>query len=106
RPDSYRLEPRDSDEGEGAAPEPPHKHNPKLPRDLEVICLKCLEKNPRRRYSSALVLADDLRAWLENRLIAARPAVAIERAAFLVRQTVNRFLKPDMMAYPIDPRES
>ena len=55
------------------APEPPHNYNAKLPRDLEVICLKCLEKDPRRRYSSAQALADDLRAWLGSRPIAARP---------------------------------
>ena len=52
-------------------PEPPRKLNAKVPRDLEVICLKCLEKDPRRRYASAQALADDLRAWLEGRPIAA-----------------------------------
>ncbi len=45
-------------------PEPPRKRNASVPRDLEVIALKCLEKDPRRRYSSAQALADDLRAWL------------------------------------------
>ncbi len=49
------------------SPEPPRKRNPVVPRDLEVIALKCLEKDPRRRYSSALALADDLRAWLDSR---------------------------------------
>ncbi len=67
-------------------PEPPRKLNAKVPRDLEVICLKCLEKEPRRRYSSAQALADDLRAWLENRPIAARPVGTIERAAKFVRR--------------------
>ncbi len=67
-------------------PEPPRKHNPKLPPDLEVICLKCLEKDPRRRYFGAHALADDLRAWLERRPIAARPVGTLERAALFVRR--------------------
>jgi hypothetical protein len=67
-------------------PEPPRKFNAKVPRDLEVICLKCLEKDPRRRYSSAQALADDVRAWLENRPIAARPVGSIERMALFMRR--------------------
>lgn len=62
------------------APEPPTRVNAKAPRDLETICLKCLAKEPRRRYATAQAVADDLRAWLESRPIAARRVGVGERA--------------------------
>jgi serine/threonine-protein kinase len=61
-------------------PVPPGRLRPKLPRDLETICLKCLEKEPGRRYGSAEALAEDLHAFLGGEPIRARGVRSWEQA--------------------------
>lgn len=61
-------------------PMPPRARRPEIPRDLEVICLRCLRKDPAGRYASASDLASDLRAFRERRPIRARAVPGWERA--------------------------
>jgi TolB-like protein/Tfp pilus assembly protein PilF len=67
-------------------PRQPRLWNPKIDRDLATICLKCLEKDPRRRYSSALALAEDLERWLKHEAIRARRTGLVTRGRKWVRR--------------------
>src|SRR6266498_226071 len=73
-------------------PKKPRLLNPKIDRDLSTICLKCLEKDPKRRYLSALALAEDLERWLKYEPILARHAGIFTRGKKWVRRKPTRAL--------------
>jgi serine/threonine protein kinase/tetratricopeptide (TPR) repeat protein len=73
-------------------PRQPRQLNPKIDRDLSTICLKCLEKDPRRRYSSALALSEDLEHWLKHEPIQARHTGVFTRGQKWVRRNPTRAL--------------
>jgi WD40 repeat protein len=67
-------------------PQRPRTMDPAIPRDLETICLKCLEKDAKSRYAAAVELAADLQAFLAGRPIQARPVGCFERAVKWVKR--------------------
>jgi WD40 repeat protein len=67
-------------------PVPPSRRRPGVPRDLEVICLKCLSKEPGKRYANAEALADELERYLAGKPITGRPVGRVERAVKWVRR--------------------
>jgi TolB-like protein/tRNA A-37 threonylcarbamoyl transferase component Bud32/cytochrome c-type biogenesis protein CcmH/NrfG len=67
-------------------PRQPRLWNPKIDRDLTTICLKCLEKDPQRRYPSALALAEDLDRWLKHEPIHARRSGVFSRGRKWIRR--------------------
>jgi tetratricopeptide (TPR) repeat protein len=74
------------DQVRGQEPVSPRRLQPKLSRELETICLKCLDKSPVRRYESAAALADDLDRWLRGEPVHARPVSPVGRAVKWARR--------------------
>ncbi|VTR97887.1 serine threonine protein kinase : Serine/threonine protein kinase OS=Singulisphaera acidiphila (strain ATCC BAA-1392 / DSM 18658 / VKM B-2454 / MOB10) GN=Sinac_0905 PE=3 SV=1: Pkinase [Gemmata massiliana] len=97
----------------GTEPVAPRKRRPALPAQLEAICLKCLEKRPGGRYSTARALADDLDRWRRGESTVARPLSWVRRAWRVVRpRSVVAALSTALLAtvtghlitqYPTDP---
>jgi serine/threonine protein kinase/Tfp pilus assembly protein PilF len=80
-------------------PRHPRLLNPKADRDLSTICLKCLEKNRERRYSSAFALGEDLERWLKHEPIQARPSgILIRSKKWMRRQPLGMALIASLVA--------
>lgn len=73
-------------------PVSPAFYRPGVPRDLETICMKCLEKEPRDRYESAAAFAEDLRRYLDDESIVARPPTTAVRTVKWIRRNPWRFV--------------
>src|SRR5437867_2816970 len=80
-------------------PRQPRVVNPKIDRDLSTICLRCLEKDPKRRYASAIALAEDLERWLKHEPIQARRTGIFARGRKWVRRNpTSALLAASLMA--------
>src|SRR6267378_1122457 len=80
-------------------PKKPRLLNPKIDRDLSTICLKCLEKDPKRRYPSALDLAEDLERWLKYEPIVARHTGIVARGRkWVQRNPTSALLATSLLA--------
>ena len=80
-------------------PRQPRSWNSKVDRDLSTICLKCLEKDPKRRYSSALALAEDLERWLKHEPIQARHSGILTRSKkWVQRNPTSALLAASLIA--------
>src|SRR6266545_2422868 len=81
-------------------PRKPRALNHKIDRDLSTICLKCLEKDPKRRYSSALALAEDLEHWLKHEPIVARHTGVFTRGRkWVQRNPTSALLAATLVAF-------
>ncbi len=76
----------------------PRQFNARVPRDLETICCKCLEKEPQRRYATAADLAADLRRYLAQEPIQARPITRLARAARWCRRNPSQAVLGSLLA--------
>jgi serine/threonine protein kinase/tetratricopeptide (TPR) repeat protein len=84
---------------EDTEPRSPRLLNPKIDRDLSTICLKCLEKDPERRYSSAFALAEDLERWLKHEPIQAlRTGIFLRGKKWVRRNPTSALLAASLIA--------
>src|SRR5262249_19667460 len=70
----------------GEDPRPPRRLNDRIPRELELVCLKCLEKEPHRRYASAAALGEDLRRFGAGETVRGRGRGLLRRGASWLRR--------------------
>lgn len=79
-------------------PVSPRRLSPAVPVDLETICLKCLEKEPARRFQSAAELADDLRRFLDGKPVTAKPASELRKVILWVRRSPYKAISLTLLA--------